>query len=370
MKGSAPRAARGSSLELLRILCMLFIIADHLCGQSGIARYDSLPAALWFSFLGSGSRIGCMAFVFIGGWFLCQSPFKARRPLGLWLSLWLYTFPLTLLARLLPAAGVTVTWGDLRWALFPASTRQLWFISDYLLLLLLSPLLNAGMAALSRAAHKALLLTLGAVLAGYPTLFAEDGLAHGEIWAFLYAYLLIAYLRRWPQNRLAAFLQKRAAALAVGLGVPAALTAAKALLLWHGMAGKTLQYVEYYRTSLCALPVLAAALALFYLFKSFGLGTVRAVNAVASAVPGVYILHQVPVWQSFLWNGILDCAGHAGSVPYSLFAVLAVFAGCTAIDLLRARFVLRPLQHSAPFRAVCRRWDAAWQKIAPDPGMP
>lgn len=193
---AAPRTARASSLEVLRILCMLFIIADHLCGQSGIARYDSLPAALWFSFLSCGSRIGCMVFVFIGSWFLCQSSFQARRPLGLWLSLWLYTFPLTLLARLLPGTGITVTLADLRWALFPASTRQLWFVSDYLLLLLLTPFLNSALAALSRTAHKALLLALGTVLVGYPTLFAQAGLVHDEFWAFFYAYLLIAYLRR------------------------------------------------------------------------------------------------------------------------------------------------------------------------------
>ncbi len=131
------KTTRSSNLELLRILCMLLIIGDHLTGQSGIADYTTLPSSFAFCLIGCGSRIACSVFVLIGGWFLCEQPYKTRRPLSLWLSLWLYTVPVTLLCRL---TGLDVSLGALRWAAFPASTRQLWFISDYLLLLLCVPL--------------------------------------------------------------------------------------------------------------------------------------------------------------------------------------------------------------------------------------
>ena len=36
------KTTRSSNLELLRILCMLLIIGDHLTGQSGIADYNTL----------------------------------------------------------------------------------------------------------------------------------------------------------------------------------------------------------------------------------------------------------------------------------------------------------------------------------------
>ena len=131
------KTQRSSNLELLRILCMLLIIGDHLTGQGGIADYTTLPSSFAFCLIGCGSRIACSVFILIGGWFLCEQPYKTRRPLSLWLSLWLYTVPVTLLCRL---AGLDVSFGALRWAAFPASTRQLWFISDYLLLLLCVPL--------------------------------------------------------------------------------------------------------------------------------------------------------------------------------------------------------------------------------------
>lgn len=358
------KTTRGSNLELLRILCMLLIIGDHLTGQSGIADYTTLLSSFAFCLIGCGSRIACSVFVLIGGWFLCEQPYKTRRPLSLWLSLWLYTVPVTLLCKL---AGLDVSWGALRWAAFPASTRQLWFISDYLLLLLCVPLLNRLLRGLSRPAHRGLLAVLAVPLIVYPTLFGENGAVSDTAWMFLYEYLLIAYLRRWPDNRLAHLLQHRAAALGLGLGLPLLNTILRAVLETSGLTdGKAFQYMAYYRTALGALPNLLAALALFYLFKGLDLGCVRWVNAMAGTTLGVYILHQVSAFRGFLWNGLLQAEAHHGSVGYTLLAILAVFLGCAAVDALRTALVMRPLENTRLFKALCEKGDALAAKITAD----
>ena len=358
------KTTRSSNLELLRILCMLLIIGDHLTGQGGIADYTTLPSSFAFCLIGCGSRIACSVFVLIGGWFLCEQPYKTRRPLSLWLSLWLYTVPVTLLCKL---AGLDVSWGALRWAAFPASTRQLWFISDYLLLLLCVPLLNRLLRGLSRPAHRGLLAVLAVPLVVYPTLFGENGAVSDTAWMFLYEYLLIAYLRRWPDNRLAHLLQHRAAALGLGLGLPLLNTILRAVLETRGLTdGKAFQYMAYYRTALGALPNLLAALALFYLFKGLDLGCVRWVNALAGTTLGVYILHQVPAFRGFLWNGLLQAEAHHGSVGYTLLAILAVFLGCAAVDALRTALVMRPLENTRLFKALCEKGDALAAKITAD----
>ena len=358
------KTTRSSNLELLRILCMLLIIGDHLTGQSGIADYTTLLSSFAFCLIGCGSRIACSVFVLIGGWFLCEQPYKTRRPLSLWLSLWLYTVPVTLLCKL---AGLDVSWGALRWAAFPASTRQLWFISDYLLLLLCVPLLNRLLRGLSRPAHRDLLAVLAVPLIVYPTLFGENGAVSDTAWMFLYEYLLIAYLRRWPDNRLAHLLQHRAAALGLGLGLPLLNTILRAVLETRGLTdGKAFQYMAYYRTALGALPNLLAALALFYLFKGLDLGCVRWVNALAGTTLGVYILHQVPAFRGFLWNGLLQAEAHHRSVGYTLLAILAVFLGCAAVDALRTALVMRPLENTRLFKALCEKGDALAAKITAD----
>lgn len=358
------KTARSSNLELLRILCMLLIIGDHLTGQGGIADYSTLPSSFAFSLIGCGSRIACSVFILIGGWFLCEQPYKTRRPLSLWLSLWLYTVPVTLLCKL---AGMDVSFGALRWAAFPASTRQLWFISDYLLLLLCMPLLNRVLRGLSRPAHRGSLAVLAVPLLIYPTVFGGDGVVSDTAWMFLYEYLLVAYLRRYPDNRLTRLLQNRAAALALGVGLPLANTAVRAVLETRGLTdGKAFQYISYYRTALGALPNLLAALALFYLFKSLDLGHRRWINALSGTTLGVYILHQVPAFRDFLWNGILQTQAHHGSVGYTLFAILAVFLGCAAVDAARTAVVMRPLENTKLFTRLCEKGDALAAKITAD----
>lgn len=358
------KTARSSNLELLRILCMLLIIGDHLTGQGGIADYSTLPSSFAFCLIGCGSRIACSVFILIGGWFLCEQPYKTRRPLSLWLSLWLYTVPVTLLCKL---AGMDVSFGALRWAAFPASTRQLWFISDYLLLLLCVPLLNRVLRGLSRPAHWGSLAVLAVPLLIYPTVFGGDGVVSDTAWMFLYEYLLVAYLRRYPDNRLTRLLQNRAAALALGVGLPLANTAVRAVLETRGLTdGKAFQYISYYRTALGALPNLLAALALFYLFKSLDLGHRRWINALSGTTLGVYILHQVPAFRDFLWNGILQTQAHHGSVGYTLFAILAVFLGCAAVDAARTAVVMRPLENTKLFTRLCEKGDALAAKITAD----
>ncbi len=358
----SSKSSRSSNLELLRILCMLLIIGDHITGQGGIADYTTLPTSFAFCLIGCGSRIACSVFILIGGWFLCEQPYKTRRPLSLWLSLWLYTVPVTLLCKL---AGLDVSFGALRWAVFPVSTRQLWFISDYLLLLLCVPLLNRVLHGLSRPAHRGLLAVLAVPLIVYPTVFGENGVVSDTAWMFLYEYLLAAYLRRYPDNRLAQFFTRRAAALGIGLGLPLLNTAVRAVLETRGLTdSKAFQYISYYRTALGALPNLLAALALFYLFKNLNLGSVRWINALSGTTLGIYILHQVPAFRNFLWNGILQCQAHHGSVAYTLFAVAAVFLGCAAVDAVRTALVMHPLENTPLFKSLCEKGDALAAKIA------
>ena len=109
-----------------------------------------------------------------------------------------------------------------------------------------------------------------------------------------------------------------------------------------------------------------AALALFYLFKGLDLGCVRWVNAMAGTTLGVYILHQVSAFRGFLWNGLLQAEAHHGSVGYTLLAILAVFLGCAAVDALRTALVMRPLENTRLFKALCEKGDALAAKITAD----
>ena len=92
----------------------------------------------------------------------------------------------------------------------------------------------------------------------------------------------------------------------------------------------------------------------------------RWVNALAGTTLGVYILHQVPAFRGLLWNGLLQAEAHHGSVGYTLLAILAVFLGCAAVDALRTALVMRPLENTRLFKALCEKGDALAAKITAD----
>ena len=106
-----------------------------------------------------------------------------------------------------------------------------------------------------------------------------------------------------------------------------------------------------------------AALALFHFFKNLDLGSNRFINGLAGTTLGVYILHQVPVLRDFLWNGIFRAQAHHGSAAYTLLVIVLTFAGCAAIDTLRTRFIMQPLQRSRAFTALCAKGDALAAEI-------
>ena len=138
---------------------------------------------------------------------------------------------------------------------------------------------------------------------------------------------------------------------------------------WLGVGGRVMQYLEYYRTALGAAPNLLCALAFFFAFQKLRLGSVGAVNRLASATLGVDVIHQTPAVMGLLWTGLFRTADHAGSAGYALFVIAAVYLGCTAIDLARERLVMQPIRGSRWFAALCRRGDetlGALDKIFPD----
>ena len=98
---------RDSRFELLRIAAMLMIVLGHFATQSGI--FSELRGASYhafYYFISLGPRIGVDLFVMIGAWFLSDSDFRARRLLDLYLRLFLYCVPITILGKLfLPDVG-------------------------------------------------------------------------------------------------------------------------------------------------------------------------------------------------------------------------------------------------------------------------
>lgn len=136
---SGRQTNRQSNWELLRIVAMLMIVAGHFFQQSGFIR-SANAADYWFSiFAGSGSRIAVNMFLMLGCWFMVDTKFKAHRIIKLYLNVWCFTVPLTILVVCL---GFSPTMKDVARGIFPFVGKGVWFASAYIMLILFSPWLH------------------------------------------------------------------------------------------------------------------------------------------------------------------------------------------------------------------------------------
>lgn len=94
------------------------------------------------------------------------------------------------------------------------------------------------------------------------------------------------------------------------------------------------------------LPMLLIALTLFLAFKYLKPHYSRSINLIASAMFGVYLIHDHRLVREFLWKTLFRNAEYAQSeflIPYSVAVILVVLTVCTLLELVRLYAIEHPM---------------------------
>lgn len=130
---------RNSNFELLRILCMIFIVFGHLMGQGIGLDNLSLANTVFAHFVGSLSRISVNLFVMTSAWFMMEKGYKTERVLKIYVQTWSYSVILTVLSFI---CGGAISKGAIVNMLFPFIRMSVWYVTVHISLMLISPFLN------------------------------------------------------------------------------------------------------------------------------------------------------------------------------------------------------------------------------------
>lgn len=309
---------RQSNFEALRLTAMALVVTLHYLSKGNVLLplvYEQgwLNWAAWL--LEAAAFVAVNVYVLLTGYFMCQSKFRLGRLLQIVLEVWFYSLVIPLL---LGAFGVVdlgaLTIYDWLILIFPLSMQHYWFLSVYVLLVLISPLLNRAIAAMNQKqlAGAAILVGLPQVVlkSVLPLTFTMDDEGWGILW-FVELYLIAAYIRKYG---LRLFSTKRRAALGYLAGV---------LLTWGGGLVMNRIYLATGRFSdkvgftysYNHIFVLLASVAFFCVFANMksGEGVLsRLIVRLAPYFLGVYLLHENmllryewPVWLSVSVPGSL-----------------------------------------------------------------
>ena len=335
--------ARQKNLEKLRCLAMMMVVILHFLGKGNLLGDVSAPemsmvgAAAWV--LEALCIVAVNCYMLISGYFLCESSFKLNRLLGLYLQVWMYSVGVGLAAWAagqVPADEVNIHY--FLSLLFPISMGHYWFMTAYVFLYLLFPLIGI---AVKRMTKEQLTLVLALCLGAFcvlksvlPFRLEEDGQGYDFLW-YLCVFLVAVYIRKFGIK----FLEKRRHCICLYLisctVMLMELYVLRRLYLSRGSFGLILNISFEYNHIL----VLLAAVGLFGWFrlgKNQGI-LANAAEVIAPYVLGVYLLHEnIGVrygWQEWFRADRIQTVGQL--VLWTAIAVICVFTAGVITEAVR-----------------------------------
>jgi len=196
---SQPKQQRDSGIELLRITLMFMIIVAHLIIHGSDLKllhanmYTPSSKDLIFTFIMPFTCIAVVPFIFISGYYGMK--FKLKTLISLVIQAIFYSFLVYLFFQIFIYKGNILSF-DLLTCFFPITATKWWFMSAYIGLYVISPLLNKACEHLTKLQLAGVIILMMYLQAtffpfGY-SFFSADGL---HLYSLVVIYLIARFCR-------------------------------------------------------------------------------------------------------------------------------------------------------------------------------
>lgn len=362
---------RNSSIELLRVISMLMVVAHHFVVHNLDSAWDINGDSSRFLiavFAAPLGKISIVSFFSVTAWFLCEkeSGFRVsfQRVWKMELQVLFYAWGMCILFVIFDRRLLNVS--TILKSFFPVSTDLWWYVTSYILFLLLFPFLNKGLYLLGKQCHLYLCLVTIVVWGGIQGVLPNGYMDLANSVAFVWIYILISYYKWYMKS--------------FSFGVS----------MWIAGAGFTLcllpRFVFGYLPTVASLsyplnrarytaadifsaewklPVMMAGLGLVLVFTSFSFNN-RVINWLAKSAFSVYLITEYPLMRTLLWKKYFTFSSLENrALPVAISFVVLVFLIyllCALVDTLR-RLVFRFMIDKPANWLFKKIWDDCFLKM-------
>ena len=336
---------RQSNIELLRIISMILIIMHHFSVHGTFPFTPDLTFnKVFLQVFALGGKAGVVAFVMITGYFMISSNFKLHKFAKLVGQIWFYS-----IAMLGVAMGLgldTVTSKNMMLALLPIGAMS-WFAQNFLVLYLLTPIINRVLHWLQHKYYVMLLVGSTVIWFLIPTaLNLWPNLPHTtfgfkHIFSFIVFYSMGAYIKLYGSH-----ITRTVGVIVSIIGFVGAFLGD---ILVDVLAMTNTEYMKqifYFTKNDYGLFQLPLGIGLFILFLKAKIVYRPWINTVASTTFGIYLLHDNRVFLHHMWDNILATYQYYDSIVLPLYAILIValiFVIGMTVDYVRLAFIEKPV---------------------------
>lgn len=338
----AKKSKRNSNLELLRIVAMLMIVAHHFgvyavgLGNSGNTLTDYYNSV----FLSFG-KVGVTLFMMISAYFLCGRKVEKNRIISTWIKTLVYSVTIGVFVKVFMPSLVP-TGSTFLFNFLPVSTQMYWFVTAYIFVLIVSPLLNMVIEKLDKKQLRHLLLFF-AIVWGVIYIFTDVQALFSGFLELMFIYLLTAYLKHYYKLKSKRYyiyavlflLLCHLFSMALGTFLPVPLQAKLNIIA-------PLHFVY----SLYPV-VLFLSIEIFLLFLKLKPRYNAKINYISSLTFDVYLVHEHTYMRSLFWHILFPY--HAtwslvAKIPYSIIMMLMAYAFASVIGLIYKHTVFKAVE--------------------------
>lgn len=336
---------RKNNIELVRILCMYFIISSHFFIKGNILpdvtkQMGTNDYLLWFMEI--FCYISVNLFVLISGFFSSKKSARIDKIWNMWIQILFYSLVIgfgAMICGIQPVDKYAVL--EL---IFPISTEQYWFMTAFFLVSLLAPILQHGVETMEQKTFIQLLsglIILNSVAKSIlPMKLPLDQSGYDFLW-LLCVYLTGMYLKKFGIPNL---LQRRIRSGIVFLiSVFAVYGSMLFIRFIYLKTGKYMDFITYsysYNYIFCYLGSIAC-FSYFLQGREYYPVIGKLVNKMGGATLGVYIIHEHRnlryMWPQLFSPEKVIQLSPVLFIPAVILIVTGVFVFCALIELGRQK---------------------------------
>lgn len=320
---------RDSNIELLRIICMCFVIGGHL-----ILSYSNDPVGCTEYYIGNFLRSFFVAavncYIIISGYFRIK--LNVKKLIKIDLELLFYTLIIYFITVLFDIHSFDLKKDVL--LLFPLVTKQYWFITIYFVLCLFSPFLNLLIDNLNKKQYLCILSLILMIFYCLPTLsyifnsrtITQDS-GYGLI-NFICLYFIGAYIQLYYNKKIKTYYYF------IGF-----IISSMVLFFFNNLFTIVFGYYFDSFVSYDTIFTLISAIMLFMTFKNMQMKSIM-INSISKYALSVYIIHYHPTFSNYLFCNVINVNNVKG-MDYFLLILLCpfiIYLVCSFIEYLRGYF--------------------------------
>ncbi len=278
---------RNEGIELLRLVLMLLVVIEHVVGHgmgvldyvnNGDSEINCIPFRQWLIYSPCVMAVNC--FVFISGYFGIR--LNSYRVADLFIQAFTTSIILLLIGGIL---GLFFPRRMLLQSLMPVSFSYWWFLSDYVILMIFTPMLNEFTSEKMSLKMQKVLLLLGFIMLYIGGLLFNTGDANlgYSLPCFIFIYLLGRFIH---QQKL---FDNRGPDFSCAFFICSTILLAVLVYITQDMGPSVMKRLLAYNNPL----VLLSAILFFRLFLALPIK--KSFRGFSSCAFGIYLFHDNPI---------------------------------------------------------------------------